>query len=293
MKTSNKLLIILAAALFVFPVVGMAIYAKNTRINEKEYENGLKNEGANPNEADHFLRSRKVGNFNAVVIDGDGNLYSNISVIKSDKPLIKFSAENENLFTTSIDDSGTLHIKKKSEKNFFTSSIYVFTPYLDSVSLNKLQIAKFETDFDSIKVNANQINNAIRFGENKNLKKLDLAIKNSQIDINSAHNTNYNFSELEDFNLQVFDGKVSLKPSTYKLLRLNLHNSRFYFGQQNNRDKSDTITVENMIVNTLGNSELSLPKKAVEINHINGSLSDSTVTDLPIYIVKGLFEKQQ
>ena len=289
MKTSNKLLIILAAALFVVPLVSMIIYAKNTRVDGLQYETGLKNEGENPDAADHFLTSRKVGNFSAITIDGNGNLYVNISIIKADKPLIKFSEANDDFFTTSVDDSGTLHIGKKSEEKFSTASIFVFTPNIDSISLNKLQVAKFETDFDSIKMEASNINNAISFGENKNLKTLDLTIRNSRFNIGSPHNTASYLRGLQHFNIHIIDGAVSLKRASYKALALNLENSRFNFIQQRDGDNGVKASVQSLIVNTLGNSELSLSEDVLEFGNIKGSLSDSTTTDLPIYIVKDLF----
>lgn len=292
MKTSNKLLIILAIALFVIPVIGTVIYAKNSRVDGRQYEAAIKDEGENPKAVDQFLISRKVENFNKVVIDGENNLYTTISVIKSDQPLVKFSKDSESLFTTSVDDSGTLHIKKQSENKFFSSAIYVFAPTLDSLTLNKLQVAKFETNFDRIKVIASHVSNGINFGENKNLKSLDLTIRNSHSHIGSSQNTEPYLTGLENFNLHIIDGGVSLMPASYKSITLNLQNSRFNFVQQRDGDKNVKAAVQSLIVNTLGNSELSLSKDAVEFGNINGSLSDSTTTDLPIYILKDLFNKK-
>jgi len=291
MKTSNKLLIILATVLFVTPIIGMVIYAKSSRVDGRQYEAAIKDEGENPKAADQFLISRKVENFNKVVIDGENNLYTTISVIKSDQPLVKFSKDSESLFTTSVDDSGTLHIKKKPENKFYSSGIFVFAPTVDSLTLNKLQVAKFETNFDRIVI-ASEVNNGINFGENKNLKSLDLTIRNSHSHIGSSKNTASYLTGLENFNLHIIDGGVSLMPASFKSITLDLQNSKFNFVHERDGDKNVKASVQSLIVNTLGNSALSLSKDAVEFGNINGSLSDSTTTDLPIYILKDLFSKQ-
>lgn len=289
MKTSNKLLLILAVALLVIPLVGMIIHAKNSRIDGHLYKSTLKDEGENPNATDRYLVSRKVDSFTKIVIDGDKNLYTHVSIIKSDQALVKFGKGNADSFTTSVDATGTLHIQFKSDNRFHSSSIYVFVPSVESIHLNQLQVYNFETNFDSIAIAVSQINNTLYFGENKSLKTLHLTVKDSPLSIGELNQANSFLGGLEKFNLQVLNGSVSLPSSQYKSIHVDLQRGSLNFIQEREGDQFKTATVQNFNVTSTGVAQLSLSLPAVEISQLSGSLSDSTTIDLPYYRIKGLY----
>ncbi len=289
MKTSSKLLIILAVALFVIPLVGMVIYAKITRVDGKMYMATMKNEGENVNAEDRFLVSRKVDNFNKIVIEGADNLYTSISIIKSDQPKVKFIKNTEKIFKTSVDATGTLFIKVDSIKDFQYSSIYVFVPALESLSLNKLQVSRFDTNFDHMNIHASQINNSLNFGENEALKTLQLTVDDSKISIGKSHQVDSFLEAIESFAIRINNGRISMAPKQYKTLQVDLHNADFNFIIERDADKTIQASIENLLINSHGVSDVSLPEKAIEIEKLTGSLSDSTTIDLPYYRTKSLF----
>lgn len=292
MKTSNKLLIILAVALFVIPVVGMVYYAKVNRVDGKMYDAAIKNEGENADVADRFLISRKVEQFDKVVIEGSNNLYTSVSIVKSNVPLVKFTKNTESVFTTSVDQqTRTLTIKVDSLKRYRYSSIFVFVPDLESITLNNLQISKFDTDFDHVNIIASNINNSLNFGQNSGLKSLTLTVKDSRFSIGKSHRDDSFLTGLENFELNVINGGVSLAPMNYKSISVNLQNSDFNFINEDRRDQTSASSIQDLAINSQGIADISLPEKTVEIGKLSGSLSDSTTTDLPHYKVKNLFNK--
>jgi len=287
MKTSNKLLIIVALALFVIPVLGMIYHAKISRVDGRMYEATIKIEGESTEVEDQFLVSRKVDHFDKVVIEGANILNANISILKSDRELVKFDKNTAPDFTTSIDkETNTLIIKVDSMKRYRYASLFIFTKSLETVHFNSLQVSSFATNLDSINIIATKIDNTFNFRENANLKSLNLTASNSTFRIGKSNRAESFLTGLQAFHLSIKNGGVSLDPNTYNLMNVDVQDASFNLITENN----DTSRVQELNINSHGNSQISIPEKSIEFAKVTGSLSDSTTTNLPYYRTKNLFK---
>ncbi|MGO1243876.1 hypothetical protein [Sphingobacterium sp. JB170] len=291
MKTSSKLLIILGIALFILPVGGMVYYAKISRVNTSQFSAALELEERNINTKDRFLVSREVKLFNKVIIQGTNNLYTKISIVQSDQPKVKFAKNTESLFRTSVDASGTLSIAVDSVQGYQYSAIYVFVPHIDSLSLEQLQVSEFDTNFENMNIYASNINNQFNFGENSSLKSLQLTIHDSRISIGSSNQVNSFLKDLQNFDINVNNSAISIGPSSYNTMHVDLKNSSLNFIIEKRGDEANVTSVKDLQINSHGTSRIVIPEHAVEIGKLTGSLSDSTTIDLPYYKTKSLFNQ--
>lgn len=290
MNRSTKLLITLAILLFVAPVGAMVIYTLSASVDSEEYAASLKKEGQDPKAQDHFLVTQKLGEFNNIHISSDEYSYVSLYLVESKDYVVKVDKKNEEHVVCSVDATGGLKIESKPGGRFSMLSIYVFGPKINEVHLSNIQIGNLETNLDSLRIVGDRIANTIRFGENKKLERLSLSLTNSNISIGSGLE-NWAPNELQNLkalSLSLDKSSLALSIRNYQHIDAHLNNS----GLSNmtyGRDAGDAekYTIEDLKLTTTGNSRVEIDK-GISINRISGKLSDSTITSLPISLVREL-----
>lgn len=293
MNRSTKILITLAILLFVIPVGATVFYTLSTSVDSKEYAESLKREGRDPEAQDHFLVTHKPGEFNNIHISSDEYSYVNLYLVENKDYAVKVDKKNEEHVVCSVDGSGGLKIESKPGGRFSMLSIYVFGPKINEVHLSNLQIGNLETNLDSLRIVGDRIANTIRFGENKKLERLSLSLTNSNIDLGSGLE-NWAPNELESLkvlSLKLDKSTLGLNTKNYHHIDAHLNNSglsNIAFGH--NAGDTGKYTIEDLKLTTTGNSRVEIDK-GISINRISGKLSDSTVTSLPISLLRNLINQ--
>ncbi|TDQ77443.1 hypothetical protein [Sphingobacterium yanglingense] len=292
MNRSTKILITLAILLFVIPVGAVVLYTASTNVDSKEYAESVKKEGQDPNAQDHFLVTHKLKTFNNIHIASDGYSYVNLYLVESKDYAVKVDKRNEGHVVCSIDASGGLKIESNPGSRFSMISIYVFAPVIGEVHLSNMQIGNLETNLDSLRVVGDRIANTIRFGENKKLARLSLSLTNSNINLGSALE-DWAPNELEALkvlSLNLDKSTLALNTKNYHQIDAYLNNSGLSnaFFERRGED-SVKYAIEDLNLTTIGNSRVEFDK-VLSINRVSGNLSDSTVTSLPISLLRDLIK---
>lgn len=286
MKTTNKILIGLAVALFVFPVGGMVIWAKSNRIDQKVYNQEVESEKNDFNTKDKYMVATKVNAFDKVSISSNENAYVSLFLIKSDVYGFKVSKGLEDKFTHQIDDHGRLFIKTKHDEKFFQGSVYIFAPTFDDIELATIQLHEIGSNLDSLRLTLKNVNSLKMFGENKNLKSLYMVLDSSDAGFLTKSDSEQ-VQNLDKLTLKMKNSSFSLGKQVYNKVIASLDNSSLIYMTENN---SKQLYIKDLSVTTLGSSTLGSFNKD-QIGNLSGRISDSTTVMMPLYMYKDIVVK--
>lgn len=278
MKTTNKLLIGLAIALFVFPVGGMVIWTKSNRLDEKAYHQIINSETKEFETADKYLVRNKLNSFHKVSISSTQNASISLYLVKSKDFGYKITKGFEDRFTSEVNSDGLLILKAKENTKFFNASVYIFAPSFDDLELSTIQIATLETDSDSLHMTMNNVQTLQGFADSKKMKMLNLTLNSSDISFPDE------FPHLENFSLQLNNSSLALGTQTYERINVTLDNSSLLPTSENTNKK---LFIKDLNISATGKSTLGFFTQE-QIGKLSGYISDSTTVLMPIYVYKNL-----
>jgi hypothetical protein len=279
MKTSNKLLITLAVSLIIIPIIVIAVNVKMNYKDKKTFADTSKSDRSFSTASEGF-KSKALGQFTAVNVGDANDIYLNVKIIKSDKFGIKVPEDLEGQFGFEVDDQGTLQITLKNgkERMHYSPTILIYAGNISKISVAKAGRFELDINSDSLILNAKDVKH-LTFETNSILSALelnadhveDIALSSKGIDMVNA---NLRASEFKT-------GEIS-----YKILNI------VSAGQSKIEISGDEKDVEKYVVDqlkisTTGKTLLSVGD--IKVNNISGSLSDSTMVEMPaIYLKKML-----
>lgn len=279
MKTSNKLLIVLATLLIIVPIIAIAINMKiNYRyVAHEDYisRQEINNEPFNKKSAQRMAIPISKP-FNYVNVNDAKNLRLEIHLNNSDVSGIKIPEYAKDYFNFEVNDKGILNITIKGNPysgnqipisiyspkfkriNVSNSDLLVVAAVSDSLEANLTKVQSFSLS-GAITTNDNQ-GNVIRTVNDTNIGKLTVNLANS------------NFSS---------DGHsyqdLIINTKGVSAIALN--------GDENAKDK---YSVKNLFVNTTDTAEVVINN--ININNFSGKISDHTKIQAPASNLKQLFK---
>lgn len=279
MKTSNRLLIMLAALLIIIPIIVVAV---NTKLNyvSSSTENFVDAQDINseplekeaPNRSSIFIKDH----FSSVNIPDGKRLYLELHFIKSAKSGLKVPTDMKDDIKYSIDNNSKLQISfndklDRSSNNGQGVVIVVYGPNINELNLNNSSSLVLTAKSDTLNINAKNAG-LLTFGSpitffNKEKKvtrvinKTEVKDLNISLDSTTFNSTNYSYHNLT---IQGKNSSVEIE------------------GDKNN-------SIEKLTINTAENSEVRVQN--IKINDISGDFSDNTKLDLPVSYLKKLFKK--
>lgn len=279
MKTSNKLLITLAVSLIIIPIIVIAVNVKINYKDQKTFVNTSKADKSFSTPSEGF-KSKTLGQFKSVNIGDANDIYLNVKIIKDSKFGIKVPEDLEGQFGFEVDNEGTLQITLKNgkERMHYSPTILIYSDHISKVSVAKAGRFELEINSDSLTLNAKDVKH-LSFETNSKLNALalnadhveDIALSSKGIDIVNA---NLRASEFKT-------GEIS-----YKILNIaSAGQSKIEIsGDEKDIEK---YMVDQLKISTTGKTLLSI--NDIKVNNISGSLSDSTMVEMPaIYLKKML-----
>ncbi len=279
MKTSNKLLITLAALLIIIPILVVAV---NVKMNYK------------PSTGDSFVEEQEINaepfeketservsipfktSFNSISVPDAKRVYLELHFIKSAKSGVKVPTDMKNDIIFNINNSGALEINfsdklDRSGNNRNGIVILVYSPNIDKLNLNNASSIVLTAKTDSLGINVTRsgmliFGSPITFSSNGKVNRVINQTDIKKVDINldsSIFNSgNINYQKLN------ITGKNS---------SINIEG-----------DPKENKNIENLTINTFENSDLKI--EHVVVNKISGSLSDETTIKMPVKYLKQMLK---
>jgi len=279
MKTSNKLLIALAASLIIIPIIVVAVNVKMNYKESKTFVNNWKDDKSFSTPSEGF-KSKALSPFTAVNFDNANNTYLNIKIVKDSKSGIKIQADLQDQFGFDVDDKGVLQITLKNGNNnlSYSPTIFIYSDKISKLSVAKARGFYIDINTDSLTVNAKNVNH-LNFESNTKLNALEINADHVEDFVQSSKNIgalkiNLNESEFKT-------GEIS-----YKSLNITSSgNSKISItGDEKDAEK---YLIDQLQIKTSGKTALNV--EDIKVNNISGSLSDSTMVEMPaIYLKKML-----
>jgi hypothetical protein len=274
MKLSNKLLIGLGVGLFTL-VLSTVIVANVGGVDSGEYWESMENEAKKFSSKGKYLKGVKLNTYSRIKLNSHHSRGLHLHLIKDDPFGFKSNAETNEVEISTDKDGLVLNFK---ENSFHQLHVYLYAPHFENVTLSNLNLDNFVTSEDSLKLNIlNSSWGSYNLG-NESLKSLNLSLTNSTID------NNLKIGKLENLNLKLTNSAVKLQSSTLHGLAVQAENSRFAIEGSN-----IPTTISSLSVITQGKSNISLANQ-ISVNKIEGNLSDSTSTNLPVFLLKNLIK---
>lgn len=286
MKLTNKLLLGLAIGLFVLPVGGMALWTKANSQDSAVYYKSLEDEVAQFTSPDQYFVSKKMKAFDKISIQGSPSVFLTLYLVKSDDFGFKVSKGYESLFTSEVDTDGALVLNATDKERFSSPSLYIYAPKFDELFLTSIGINAIRTDLDSLKITFNAMGDLLYFGENKNLKYLDLILKSSSVSMNGISGEDC-FPQLENVTLNLLNSSFVLDMRKYENITANLDNSSLSYAKE---DGDHRLFISELNVNARGNSSVGF-FEAPQVGKLYGTFSDSTTVLMPIGLYKNILKK--
>ncbi|UIR56950.1 hypothetical protein LZQ00_03825 [Sphingobacterium sp. SRCM116780] len=283
MKLSTKILIGLGIAMFVIPIVTTAYIVGNNSIDVKLYEETMRKEANNPNAKDTYLKTFKTKDFHQLQIKGNNQASIGLFIVKSDQYAVKIAKSNEKEVAIHVDENGQLRIELKEASQRYYNTIYIFTPDIKQIDLTQIAINSFSAKQDQLEITGNQLHE-LHFYPEMAINTLSLRMKNSHIEADDERNGNdLRPTQIKQLTLALDSSKVNFSKQNYESVSIQAKDSEVYFKSGN----PDAI-VKWLDVKTVGNTFIGL--NDLQVQTLQGQLSDGTKTDLPAQILRKLLK---
>lgn len=277
MKTSNKLLIALASALIMLPIISIAIYSKLNYVKVVvEYEKNHKTFEKLDVPSLGYISNVFDENFNAITIKADKNVRLLLVVVESDETGIKFSNHLKNYFESTFDKNGELVITFKKVDYSDTDVFYIYATKVKKITTENMISVQLGMKADSLEL---VLKNSGKFNINSTFDVQNLSI--------IATSTEVNFLKNSEFNLNVIlnDAKFLSTQTSYKKLSIVSKGVSFIqIGKSQSKDEN--VNIKEFNLNTFGPGSINLSD--LNINQITGKLSDETMIVAPYRFIKNL-----
>ncbi|GGH23647.1 hypothetical protein FAZ19_17145 [Sphingobacterium alkalisoli] len=285
MKLSNKLLIGLATILLVVPICVCYIVVKANRADAHTYRDLLYKEATSLQVPDKYMRTVSVEPFKKVKLLGSGNTSINLQHINSDRFAIKADKDKESDFVYHIDDQGNLEIDFQNRKQYSQLSISIFSPNVEELTVSNIHIQDFTIQAPEFHVSLEK-QSAFSFGLNTKIDHLYMNVSQSNLDMRWVDVVNEPMHGVRDLTLDLNSSSVRIHKRAFGKLYASIKDSEIAFNLQ----KDTTGHIEEMNIFTKGKSAVYM--NGTEIKSLLGSLSDQTMTDLPVYHLRKLLNSK-
>ncbi|MBB6236624.1 hypothetical protein HDC90_001236 [Pedobacter sp. AK013] len=278
MKTSNKLLITLAALLIIVPIIVVAI---NAKINYKPSKSGGFVEEQEIN-TEPFAKESPgrtavpIKNpFTSINIpDARGNALQ-IHFIKSDVFGVKVPIEMKDAINFSVNNMGVLQIyfddkAQPSHHHRSDITILIYCQNVSELNLTNSSELVLTAKTDSLNINM------------KSAGQLSFSSPITLFTSNGKSSKVINQTDIKQLNINLDSATFYSESNSYKRLNIRCKNSTVDLGGEN---KSN---IDYLTINTLEKSEIKINK--VNINKISGSLSDETTIAMPVKYLKQMLK---
>jgi len=279
MKTSNKLLIVLALLLIIVPIIAIAI---NIKINYKyvvheDYisKQEINNEPFNKKSAQRMAIPISKP-FDYVNVYDAKNLRLEIHLNNSDVSGIKIPEYAKDYFNFDVDDKGILNITIKG--NPYSGNqipISIYAPKFKKINVSNSDLLVVTATSDSLEANMSKVQSFSLSGgitTNDNRGNVIRTVNDTKIGKLTINLINSNFSS---------DGH------SYQDLIINTKGVS-QIGLNGDENAKDRYSIKNLSVNTTDTAEVVINN--ININNLSGKISDHTKIQAPVANLKQLFK---
>ncbi|MEH3113254.1 hypothetical protein [Pedobacter terrae] len=280
MKTSNKLLIALAALLIIIPIIVVAV---NVKINYRTRtgHNFVEEQEINEEPFDRMSKDRVSipikTPFSLVNIPDAKRIYLELHFIKSTQSGVKIPYDVKNDIVFNVNRAGVLQIKfsdklNRSGNHFDGIVILVYGPNIDKLDVGNASSIVLTAKTDTLGIN---------------VKNSDQLMFSSPVTFSTDGKITrvINQTEIKNLTINLDSTAFSSGNNNYKNLNIICKNSSASIeGEEGEENKN----IENLNVKTFEKSEIKIDK--FNINKISGSLSDETKVQMPVKYLKQMFK---
>ncbi|WP_029282332.1 hypothetical protein [Pedobacter sp. R20-19] len=283
MKTSNKLLIALAAMLIIVPIVGIAVYVKTNYIPISEAVKN--NQGLEQFDAKTpaFVLHKIDQAFNQINITGSDKAILNITLVENPTYGYKISEDVDQHYHAIVDATGRLHISRKADQD---DDKYILNLIIFAPKFNQLTVA-----------------DAMQLDLNAKAKQLNLDLKNvssvsfgqktkiSQLNVSGQQVNNFSLShnEVDELKLNMKDIEFRSTSSSYKSLALIL-SGKSDINISGDEVDGNKYQIDSLFITDKGSSTIAVDK--IKVIDAMGNFSDSTKIDAPARYIKQFYMKR-
>lgn len=279
MKTSNKLLITLAALLIIIPILVVAVNVKMnyrpSRGNDFVEEQEINAEPFEKVSQDRIAIPIKTS-FSSVNVPDAKRIYLELHLIKSAKSGVKVPTDMKNDIAFNINNAGALQINfsdklDRSGNHRNGVVILVYSPNIDKLNLNNASNVVLTAKTDSLGIN---------------VTRTGMLIFGSPITFNSNGKVNrvINQTDIKKVDIHLDSSVFNSGNINYQKLNITGKNSSINIEGEPQGNKN----IENLTINTFEKSEVKIDK--VKIDKISGSLSDETTIAMPVKYLKQMLK---
>lgn len=281
MKTSNKLLIALAALLIIVPIIVFAINVNLNYIDKKVFWKQLKDNQSLSSILDGY-ENKNLPKFTTINFSDGNNAYINLEFIKSEKTGIKIPVGLLEQYDLSVDNNQTLQIKltHPEKKLKYSVTIYIYTSDVKMLNIGKASGLSLNISTNTININAKNVNH-LNFTKETKINNLNLNMQKVQDLLFSDNNT------IQNIDMKLNESNFSTSKSFFKSLNIvTIGNSNIDIAGDN-QDK-DKYQIDFLSIKTTGKTSLNL--EDIKVAKSTGDLSDSTKVSMPAFMLKTMFK---
>lgn len=281
MKTSNKLLIALAALLIIVPIIVFAINVNLNYIDKKVFWKQLKDNQSLSSILDGY-ENKNLPKFTTINFSDGNNAYINLEIIKSEKTGVKIPIALLEQYDLSVDNNQTLQIKltHPEKKLKYSVTIYIYTSDIKMLNIEKASGFSLNILTNTININAKNVNH-LNFTNETKINNLNLNMEKVQDLIFSDINT------IQNIDMKLNESNFSTSKSFFKSLNIvTTGNSNIdIVGDKQDKNK---YQIDFLSIKTTGKTSLNL--EDIKVAKSNGDLSDSTKVSMPAFMLKTMFK---
>ncbi|NTE04897.1 hypothetical protein G6M26_11370 [Agrobacterium tumefaciens] len=281
MKTSNKLLIALAALLIIVPILVIAINVNLNYIDKKVFWKQLKDNQSLNSILDGY-ENKNLPKFTTINFSDGNNAYINLEIIKSEKTGIKIPIGLSEQYDLSVDNNQTLQIKltHPEKKLKYSVTIYIYTSDIKRLNIEKASGFNLNISTNTIDINAKNVNH-LDFTEETKINNLNLNMEKVQDLTFSGTNT------IQNIDMKLNESNFSTSKSFFKSLNIvsNGHSNIDISGDEQDKNK---YQIDFLSIKTTGKTSLNL--EDIKVAKSIGDLSDSTKVSMPAFLLKTMFK---
>ncbi|GHE23413.1 hypothetical protein [Sphingobacterium griseoflavum] len=280
MKTSSKLLIILGIALFLVPISIMSFTVLRNRVDIFDYQRDMDEESSSLEVEDVYLRSTKVDAFEKIRFEGNDQMGPiELIVVKSDQHGVKLDKNISEALKFDVDKNGVLTVSDGGGQHVYFSKLYVFSPRITALDLQDVDL-QIKIQADSLAVKGYRLR-GFSIQPGSKVDHLALTAKDSYLGIDEHNREGRGEYEVGSLVLDVDNSNVSLDRQGWRRLTIKAKDAKV---RVRNSDKGRAL--DDLILATQGTNDIKLD--SLQAKRFSGSLSDQTVTDLPVEKLRSL-----
>ncbi|MET0573272.1 MAG: hypothetical protein ABWZ79_17745 [Pedobacter agri] len=286
MKTSNKILIGMAATLLIVPLTIMILVAKTNRITTQQYNQIILGEEDLDKEGSRYVKKYDTAPFDKISIHGTDFVSLKIKVFKSNKFAVKITKDLSEEVLSFKNVNQQIEIKLPSAKIYGGGTIIVFAPNLtqikiDDVNLNQL----FVKDGDSLTLDLGK-NASFSISEGTKIKHLSITNKNLKAINEYWIDNNIYSSGITKLDVYLNRSTLNIYNSAISTLDLDVNTTKVKVSNEQGKTHDP---IENLVLKTTG--ECNVNFENIKINNAEGDISNSTSIQVPIANLKQMLQK--